>query len=90
MLAAILRASIERRGLVLIFVLLLSGLGVWNFNRLPIDAVPDITNVQVVINTPAPGYTPLEVEQRVSFPLENAMAGLPRLDYTRSISRYGL
>ncbi len=90
MLEHILRLSIGRRGLVLIFVLLLAGLGVWNFARLPIDAVPDITNVQVVINTPAPGYTPLEVEQRVSFPLENAMAGLPLLDYTRSISRYGL
>ena len=90
MLAAILKSSIERRGLVLIFILLLAGLGVWNFDRLPIDAVPDITNVQVVINTPAPGYTPLEVEQRVSFPLENAMAGLPRLESTRSISRYGL
>ena len=90
MLEYILRLSIDRRGLVLIFVLLIAGLGVWNFSRLPIDAVPDITNVQVVINTPAPGYTPLEVEQRVSLPLENAMAGLPRLDYTRSISRYGL
>ena len=90
MLEQIIRYSIGQRGLVLIFVLLLSGLGVWNFTRLPIDAVPDITNVQVVVNTPAPGYTPLEVEQRVTFPLENAMAGLPRLDYTRSISRYGL
>ena len=90
MLERILRRSIAQRGLVLIFVLLLAGLGAWNFTRLPIDAVPDITNVQVTVNTPAPGYTPLEVEQRVSFPLENAMAGLPRLDYTRSISRYGL
>ena len=90
MLERIIDASIERRGLVLIFVLLLAGLGAWNFTRLPIDAVPDITNVQVVINTPAAGYTPLEVEQRITFPLENAMAGLPRLDYTRSISRYGL
>ncbi len=90
MLEQIIKFSIGQRGLVLIFVLMLAGLGVWNFNRLPIDAVPDITNVQVVVNTPAPGYTPLEVEQRVSFPLENAMAGLPRLDYTRSISRYGL
>ena len=90
MLEQIIRYSIDQRGLVLIFVLLFSGLGVWNFTRLPIDAVPDITNVQVVVNTPAPGYTPLEVEQRVSVPLENAMAGLPRLDYTRSISRYGL
>ena len=89
MLDAILRFSVERRGLILLFVLLVAGIGAWNFTRLPIDAVPDITNVQVVINTRAPGYTPLEVEQRVSFPLENAMAGLPRLDHTRSISRYG-
>ena len=90
MLEQIIKISIGQRGLVLIFVLMLAGLGTFNFTRLPIDAVPDITNVQVVVNTPAPGYTPLEVEQRVSFPLENAMAGLPRLDYTRSISRYGL
>jgi cobalt-zinc-cadmium resistance protein CzcA len=71
-------------------VLFISILGIWNFNRLPIDAVPDITNVQVVINTEAPGYTPLEVEQRVTFPIETAMAGLPNLEYTRSVSRYGL
>jgi len=90
MLEYILRSSISQRGLVLILIGMLAGLGVWNFARLPIDAVPDITNIQVQIYTPAPGYTPLEVEQRVSFPLENAMAGLPRLDYTRSVSRYGL
>jgi cobalt-zinc-cadmium resistance protein CzcA len=90
MLERILKLSIEQRGLILVFVAIVAGLGVWNFTRLPIDAVPDITNVQVVINTPAPGYTPLEVEQRITFPLENAMAGLPSLDYTRSISRYGL
>ena len=90
MLERILKISIEQRGLVLVLVAIVSGLGVWSFTRLPIDAVPDITNVQVVINTPAPGYTPLEVEQRITFPLENAMAGLPSLDHTRSISRYGL
>ena len=90
MLERILRFAIAWRGLILVLVLMLAGLGVWNFDRLPIDALPDITNVQVTINTPAPGYTPLEVEQRVSFPIENAMAGLPRLDYTRSLSRYGL
>ena len=90
MLDSILRFSIAERGLMLVLVLLLAGLGIWNFTRLPIDAVPDITNVQVVINTSAPGYTPLEVEQRVSFVLENAMAALPRLDHTRSLSRYGL
>ena len=90
MLESILRLSIAQRGLVLVLVLLAAILGAWNFSRLPIDAVPDITNVQVTVNTSAPGYTPLEVEQRVTFPIENAMAGLPRLDYTRSLSRYGL
>ncbi len=90
MLNYILRFSIERRGIVFLFVLLLIGLGIWNFTKLPIDAVPDITNVQVVINTEAPGYTPLEVEQRVTFPVESAMSGLPKLSYTRSTSRYGL
>lgn len=90
MLESILRFSLARRGLVLFVVLVLIGLGAWNFTRLPIDAVPDITNVQVVVNTEAPGYTPLEVEQRVTFALENAMAGIPQLDYTRSTSRYSL
>ncbi len=90
MLEAIINTSLQRRGLVFILVLFLMGLGAWNFTRLPIDAVPDITNVQVVINTAAPGYTPLEAEQRISFPIENAMAGLPRLANTRSVSRYGL
>ena len=65
-------------------------MGVWSFSRLPIDATPDITNVQVQINTEAPGYSPLEAEQRVTFVIETALAGLPNLDYTRSLSRYGL
>jgi len=90
MLEALLHFSIHRRGLMLVLVLALAGLGVWSFQRLPIDAVPDITNVQVQINTEAPGYTPLEAEQRVTFAVETAMAGLPRLAYTRSVSRYGL
>jgi len=90
MLETIIRSSIQRRLLVLFAVVVLCGLGVWNFTKLPIDAVPDITNVQVVINTEAPGYTPLEVEQRVSYPVENTMAGLPNLQHTRSVSRYGL
>ena len=90
MLAQVIRFSLFRPGLVLLAVLILVGLGAWNFTRLPIDAVPDITNVQVVVNTEAPGYTPLEVEQRVTFPLENAMAGIPRLEYTRYSSRYSL
>lgn len=90
MLERIIRASIAHRWLVLILVLALSGLGIWNYSRLPIDAVPDITNVQVQINTEAPGYSPLDAEQRVTFPVETALAGLANLDYTRSISRYGL
>ena len=90
MLEAIIKFSLARRGLVLALVLIVMGLGAWKFTQLPIDAVPDITNVQVVINTAAAGYTPLEAEQRVSFPVETAMAGLPKLSYTRSLSRYGL
>ncbi len=90
MLEAIIKSALERRGLVMALVLMVMGLGAWKFTQLPIDAVPDITNVQVVINTEAPGYTPLETEQRVSFPIETAMTGLPKLSYTRSLSRYGL
>lgn len=90
MLEFIIKTSLERRSLILFAVLFLVGLGLWNFTRLPIDAVPDITNIQVVVNTEAPGYTPLEVEQRVTFPLENIMAGIPQLAYTRSTSRYSL
>ena len=90
MLEIIIQHAIQRRRLVLVVVALLSFLGLWNFSRLPIDAVPDITNVQVMINTEAPGYTPLEVEQRVTYPIETTLAGLPGLEYTRSVSRYGL
>lgn len=90
MLEAIINFALARRGLVMALVLMVMVLGAWKFTQLSIDAVPDITNVQVVINTEAPGYTPLEVEQRVSFPVETAMTGLPKLSYTRSVSRYGL
>lgn len=90
MLDFILRFAIKRNILIMVMVLGVSALGVWNFAKLPIDAVPDITNVQVMINTDAPGYTPLEVEQRISYPLETALAGLPNLEGTRSVSRYGL
>ena len=82
--------SLRHRWLVLIAVAGLGALGLYNYHLLPIDAVPDITNTQVQINTEAAGYSPLEAEQRITFPMETAMAGIPRLDYTRSISRYGL
>ncbi|TFL15100.1 hypothetical protein CSC67_07170, partial [Pusillimonas caeni] len=86
----IIRFSIEQRWLVILAVLGMAALGVFNYQRLPIDAVPDITNVQVQINTAAPGYSPLEVEQRLTYPLETVMAGIPNLEQTRSLSRYGL
>jgi len=90
MLERIIRLSITHRWLVLLLALGLAALGAWSYQRLPIDAVPDITNVQVQINSEAPGYSPLEAEQRLTYPIETALAGLARLDYTRSISRYGL
>jgi len=90
MLERIILFSIRQRWMVLAVVLGLAALGVSSFQRLPIDAVPDITNVQVQINFEAPGYSPIEVEQRITFPIETAISGLPGLDYTRSISRYGL
>ena len=90
MLERMIRFAIGHRWLMLALTLALVALGVWSFTKLPIDATPDITNVQVQINTEAAGYSPLESEQRVTFPIETAMAGLPGLDYSRSISRYGL
>ena len=82
--------AVERRWLVVAITLMIAALGVYNASKLPIDAVPDITNVQVQINSEARGYSPLEAEQRITYIVENAMAGIPDLDYTRSVSRYGL
>lgn len=90
MIHAILNLAIERRGLMLMLMFLVIGMGWVSYQKLPIDAVPDITNVQVQINTQAPGYSPLETEQRITFVIETALAGLPHLAYTRSLSRYGL
>ncbi len=86
----ILQISIDHRGLVMAAVFAMALLGIYSYQKVPIDAVPDITNVQVQINTEAPGYSPLETEQRLTFPIEMIMMGLPHLDYTRSLSRYGL
>ena len=90
MIEGILRFSITQRWVVLIATLAVAALGVYNATILNIDAVPDITNVQVQINAEAQGYSPLEVEQRVTFPLETALAGIPGLVETRSVSRYGI
>ena len=86
----IIELAIARRWLVIFVVACLAAAGVVSYGRLPIDAVPDITNVQVQINTSAEGYSPLEVEQRITFPIESAMNGLPRIEQTRSLSKYGL
>jgi cobalt-zinc-cadmium resistance protein CzcA len=86
----LIRFAIEQRIVVMIAVLIMAGIGVYSYQKLPIDAVPDITNVQVQVNTAAPGYSPLETEQRITFPVETAMAGLPGLQQTRSLSRSGL
>ncbi len=90
MLENIIRISISRRWVVIVVTSTFAILGIYNFGRLPIDAVPDITNVQVQVNTEAPGMSPLEVEKQVTARIELAMGGIPRVDYVRSLSRYGL
>ncbi len=90
MLDRIIDFSVRHRIPVLFAILALAVVGVYDYTRLPIDAVPDISNVQVQINSEAPGYSPLETEQRITFSVENALSGLPNLRYTRSLSRYGL
>ncbi|MFJ1211207.1 efflux RND transporter permease subunit [Burkholderia pyrrocinia] len=86
----LIRFAIAHRWLVMLAIAAVAALGVFSYQKLPIDAVPDITNVQVQINTAVPGYSPLEAEQRITYPIETVMAGLPDLEQTRSISRYGL
>ena len=86
----IIQFSIRNAIWVMLFVLAWIGVGIYSYQKLPIDAVPDITNVQVQINSQANGFTALEVEQRITYPIETAMAGIPDLEQTRSISRYGL
>lgn len=90
MIDALIQFSIARRWLVIFLVAIVAAVGIWNYQKLPIDAVPDITNVQVQINTEAPGYSPLEVEQRITYLVELAITGLPHVEQTRSISRYAL
>src|SRR5438093_6260891 len=90
MVDAILRFSIRQRIFVLIFAALLVGVGVWSATQLPIDAVPDITSQQVVVNAAMPSLGPEEIERQITFPLEVALGGLPRVQFTRSISQFGL
>ncbi len=90
MIDRILSFSIEHRWVMVLLTLGLGALGLYNFGHLTIDAVPDITNVQVQVSAEAKGYSPLEVEQRVTFPIETALAGIPGLEMTRSNSHYGI
>jgi cobalt-zinc-cadmium resistance protein CzcA len=90
LLARLLAFSTENRWLVVILTVAIGALGAYNFQRLPIDAVPDITNVQVQINTPVKALSPAEVERRITFPIEWAMGGIPNVEQVRSLSRYGL
>ena len=90
MIDKLIRFSVDRRWIVMFFVVVIAAIGIFNYQKLPIDAVPDITNVQVQINTESPGYSPLEVEQRVTYLVELAITGLPNVKATRSLSRYAL
>lgn len=90
MIDKILHFAIRQQFLVILLTIGIAALGMWSFSRLPIDAVPDITNVQVQVNTSVTGLSPLEIEQRITFPIESSMVGLPGVEQVRSLSRYGL
>ncbi|MGI8494516.1 MAG: efflux RND transporter permease subunit, partial [Pyrinomonadaceae bacterium] len=90
MIDALIRFSIAQRILVLLMVAILIGAGLYCLQRLPIDAVPDVTNVQVQVLTAAPSLAPLEIERQITFPVEVAMSGLPGLKEIRSVSKFGL
>ena len=89
MFGRILSISVKARWIVVFITLVVAAVGAWQLTKLPIDAVPDITNKQVQINTLAPSLGPVEVEKRITFPVETALAGIPSLDHTRSVSRNG-
>ncbi len=89
MIANLMALSVRARWAVIFIIAIISAFGVWQLAKLPIDAVPDITNKQVQINTVDPGLSPTEIEKRVTFPVETAMAGIPGLESTRSVSRNG-
>lgn len=89
MISRVLHFSVHQRWLVLLLSLCLSAIGIWSLTKLPIDAVPDITNNQVQINAVVPSLSPFDVEKQVTYPLETSLAGIPGLQYTRSLSRNG-
>nr|WP_319798400.1 CusA/CzcA family heavy metal efflux RND transporter [Nitrobacter sp.] len=81
--------AVRARWAVVLLFLAIAGFGAWQLTKLPIDAVPDITNKQVQINTVERALSPIEIEKRVTFPIETALAGIPGLETTRSLSRNG-
>src|SRR5574338_760867 len=90
MINALIRFSVENRLIVLLLVAIMIGAGVYSLINLPIDAVPDVTNVQVQVLTAAPSLAPLEIERQITFPVEVAMSGLPNIEEIRSVSKFGL
>ena len=90
MLNAIIQSSLNNRFFVLMATVLVGGLGVYSALHLPIDAVPDLTNVQVQVITEAPALSPVEVDSLLSFPVSGAMSGLPDVEQIRSISKFGV
>ena len=90
MISALIRFSISQRLLVLLMVAIVAGAGVYSLRNLPIDAVPDVTNVQVQVLTAAPSLAPLEIERQITFPVEVSMSGLPAIEEIRSVSKFGL
>jgi cobalt-zinc-cadmium resistance protein CzcA len=90
MINAIIRFSIAQKLVVLLLVAIMSAAGVYSLLNLPIDAVPDVTNVQVQILTGAPSLAPLEIERQITFPIEVAMSGLPNVEEIRSVSKFGI
>src|SRR4051812_1687432 len=90
MIDGIIRFAVSQRVLVLFMVAILIGAGVYSLQHLPIDAVPDVTNVQVQVLTAAPSLAPLEIERQITFPVEVAMSGLPDIEEIRSVSKFGL
>ena len=90
MINGLIRFAVSQRLLVLLMVLIMAGAGVYSLINLPIDAVPDVTNVQVQVLTAAPSLAPLEIERQITFPVEVAMSGLPDIEEIRSVSKFGL
>lgn len=90
MINALIRFSISQRLIVLLLVAIMAAAGAYSLINLPIDAVPDVTNVQVQVLTGAPSLAPLEIERQITFPVEVAMSGLPNVEEIRSVSKFGI